>query len=58
MKKFMMTFLKRGALFAGAGPIILVIVYACLLASGVAETVTGQTEEPDGDAWKCISRVF
>ena len=39
MKKFVIEFLKRGALFGGLGPIILAIVYIFLLIGGVVETV-------------------
>ena len=39
MKKFIVEFLKRGAMFAGLGPVILSIVYIFLGANGVVETV-------------------
>ena len=40
MKKFIVTFLKRGALFAGSGPVILAIVYFFLQMNGVVSTVS------------------
>ncbi len=39
MKNFIITFLKRGAIFAALGPIILAIVYIFLSAGGVVESV-------------------
>lgn len=39
MKKFVIEFLKRGALFCGLGPVILAIVYIFLLNAGVVESV-------------------
>ena len=39
MKKFIVTFLKRGALFAALGPVILAIVYFFLNINGVVESV-------------------
>ena len=43
MKKFIISFLKRGSIFASSGPIILAIVYVFLSANGVVETVTVET---------------
>ena len=40
MKSFVINFLKRGAMFAAGGPVILAIVYSFLLANGVVETVS------------------
>lgn len=40
MKKFIVEFLKRGALFASLGPMIMAVVYIFLLANGVVETVS------------------
>lgn len=40
MKGFVKTFLLRGAMFAGLGPIILAIVYIFLNAFGVVETIS------------------
>lgn len=42
MKKFIFEFLKRGALFAGLGPVILAIVYIFLGNGGVVESVSVQ----------------
>ena len=39
MKKFIVEFLKRGAIFAGLGPLILAIVYFFLHLNGVVEMV-------------------
>ena len=39
MKKFIIEFLKRGALFASLGPVILTIVYFFLNLNGVVETI-------------------
>jgi hypothetical protein len=39
MKQFIKTFLHRGALFCGVGPVIAAIVYIFLYANGVVETV-------------------
>ena len=39
MKSFIITFLKRGAMFAASGPIIVAIVYLFLQAGGVTDTV-------------------
>ena len=39
MKKFIVTFLKRGALFAALGPVILAIVYFFLNINGIVESV-------------------
>ncbi|MDO4892781.1 MAG: DUF3021 domain-containing protein [Eubacteriales bacterium] len=39
MKKFIIEFLKRGALFAGLGPVILAVIYIFLSANGVVETI-------------------
>lgn len=43
MKKFGISFLKRGSLFAWWGPAILCIVWACLKKAGVIETVEVDT---------------
>lgn len=40
MKSFVINFLKRGAMFAAGGPVILAIIYSFLLANGVVETVS------------------
>ena len=40
MKKFWFSFLKRGALFASLGPVILAIVYIFLHANGVVESIS------------------
>ena len=40
MKKFIIEFLKRGAIFASLGPVIVAIVYIFLGAGGVVETVS------------------
>lgn len=39
MKKFIITFLRRGAIFASLGPVILAIIYFFLNMNGVVETV-------------------
>lgn len=39
MKKFVVEFLKRGAMFAGGGPLILAIVYVFLFNGGVVESI-------------------
>lgn len=43
MKKFGISFLKRGSLFAWGGPAILCIVWACLKKAGVIETIDVDT---------------
>ena len=40
MKKFISGFLHRGLIACGFGPIILVIVYACIQANGTLDTLT------------------
>ncbi len=40
MKKFWKDFLIRGLVACGFGPVILAIIYGCLGASGVVETLT------------------
>lgn len=40
MKKFIIEFIKRGALFAGLGPLILAIVYLFLAQNGIVESVS------------------
>ncbi len=42
MKRFIMTFIKRGALFAAGGPVIVAIVYSFLLASGDVDMLSTQ----------------
>ncbi len=40
MKRFILNFIKRGAMFAWSGPAVLCIVWLCLNASGVVTAVT------------------
>lgn len=43
MKKFWVEFLKRGCAFAWGGPAIVCIVWACLKAAGVIDTIEADT---------------
>ena len=43
MKKFWLEFIKRGALFAWAGPTVVCIVWACLKLAGVIEMLDVNT---------------
>lgn len=43
MKTFWIHFLKRGSQFAWGGPLIICIVWACLKAAGVIETIAVDT---------------
>ena len=40
MKKYILSFLKRGLMASVGGPVILAIVFKCLNAAGVVETLT------------------
>lgn len=40
MKKHMVEFVKRGMMAAWGGPVVLAIIFACLNAAGVVETMT------------------
>ena len=40
MKKHMVEFVKRGMVAAWGGPVVLAIIFACLNAAGVVETMT------------------
>lgn len=40
MKKYILEFLKRGLLAASGGPVVLAIIYGCLGAAGVVDSLT------------------